>query len=113
MQRDGALLGALFESLVTLSVRTYAEASGARTSHLRTARGDHEVDLVVTRQDGRVLALEVKLAPTADDDDVKHLAWLQARLGDDLLDRVVITTGQVAYRREDGTAVIPAALLGP
>ena len=113
MQRDGALLGALFESLVTLSVRTYAEASGARTSHLRTARGDHEVDLVVTRQDGRVLALEVKLAPTADDDDVKHLAWLQTRLGDDLLDRVVITTGQVAYRREDGTAVIPAALLGP
>ena len=45
--RDGTLLGALFESLVTLGVRTYAEAADAQVSHLRTHRGDHEVDLIV------------------------------------------------------------------
>ena len=112
LPRDGSLLGALFESLVTLSVRTYAEAAGARVSHLRTARGDHEVDLILTRDDGRVLALEVKLAPVPDDTDVRHLRWLKGQLGDDLIGTAVLTTGPAAYRREDGIAVIPAALLG-
>ncbi len=111
--RDGTLLGALFESLVTLCVRTYAEAADAHVSHLRTHRGDHEVDLIVTRDDGRMVALEVKLAPIADDDDVRHLHWLREQLGNDLLDAAVITTGPAAYRRPDGIAVIPAALLGP
>ena len=36
--RDGTLLGALFESLVTLCVRTCACASDAQVSHLRTHR---------------------------------------------------------------------------
>ena len=34
-------------------------------------------------------------------------------IGGDLLDSVVITTGPEAYRRQDGIAVVPAALLGP
>ncbi|SEF08760.1 ATP-binding protein [Jiangella alba] len=113
IRRDGPLLGALFESLVTLSVRVYAQPSRAGVHHLRTMRGDHEVDLIVARDDGRVAALEVKLSPSVDDKDVKHLLWLRERLGDDLLDAAVITTGRAAYRRPDGIAVVPAALLGP
>lgn len=113
LPRDGPLLGALFESLVTLSVRIYAQGAGATVSHLRTSRGEHEIDLIVTRDDGRLLALEVKLAPVVDDCDVKHLRWLRDRVGPDLLDAAVITTGPGAYRRQDGIAVIPAALLGP
>lgn len=111
--RDGTLLGALFESLVTLWVRVFADAAGATVSHLRTRGGQQEVDLIVARGDGRIVALEVKLARTASDDDVKHLRWLKGRLGADLLDAAVITTGEVAYRRSDGIAVIPASLLGP
>lgn len=34
-------------------------------------------------------------------------------IGDDLRDAVVINTGTTAYRRRDGIAVVPAALLGP
>ena len=111
--RVGTLLGALFERLVTLSVRVYADALRASVGHLRTQRGDHEVDLIVTADDGAVLALEVKLGQTPDDRDVRHLHWLRARLGTDLADAAVITTGTSAYRRPDGIAVIPAALLGP
>lgn len=110
--RDGFVLGALFESLLTLSLRVYAQASEARVSHLRTSGGDHEVDLIVERADGRVLAIEVKLARNVSDDDLRHLRWLAERLGDELLDAVVITTGPQAYRRPDGIAVVPAALLG-
>lgn len=111
--RDGLLLGALFESLVTLSVRVYAQAARARVSHLRTRNGDHEVDLIVERRDGRVLAIETKLAATPHEHDVRHLHWLAREIGSDLLDAVVITAGPYAYRRPDGIAVVPASLLGP
>ena len=110
---DGPLLGALFESLVTLSVRVYAQAGGARVSHLRTHGGGHEVDLIVERADGGIVALEVKLASTVDDGDLRHLRWLAERVGPRLLDAAVVTTGREAYRRRDGIGVIPASLLGP
>jgi len=113
VSRDGTLLGHLFEALVTLSVRVYAQAAEAEIKHLRTKGGRHEVDLIVERQDGRVLALEVKLSGTVSDDDVKHLRWLRDRMGRDLVDAAVVTTGSVAFRRADGIGVIPAALLGP
>lgn len=111
--RDGPLFGTLLESLATLCVRVYASRLGLDVSHIRTARGEHEVDLVVHSRDGRMLAFEVKLGATPDDRDVRHLHWLAERVGDDLIDRVVLTTGRRGYRREDGIAVVPLALLGP
>jgi uncharacterized protein len=111
--RDGTLLGALFESLVTQSVRVYAQAAEATVGHLRTHRGDHEVDLIVERDDGRVIAMEVKLSTAPAAHDARHLRWLSDQIGDELLDAVIITTGPEAYRRADGIAVVPAALLGP
>jgi predicted AAA+ superfamily ATPase len=113
MPRDGTLLGHLFESLVTLSVRTYAQAAEARVRHLRLHGGRQEVDLIVERADQRVVAIEVKLSGTVEQDDVKHLLWLREHIGDDLIDSLVIHTGPQAYRRKDGIAVVPAALLGP
>jgi predicted AAA+ superfamily ATPase len=111
--RDGVLLGGLFESLATLTVRVFAQASEASVHHLRTYGGRHEVDLIIERGDGRVLAVEVKLASAVDDDDVAHLHWLGDQIGDRLLDKVVLCTGPAAYRRSDGVAVVPLALLGP
>ena len=109
--RDGTLLGSLFESLVTLSVRTYAQANETRVGHLRTRGGEHEIDLIIERGDGRIVALEVKLSATVDDADTRHLKWLGDRMGPDLLDAAILTTGTEAYRRADGIGVIPAALL--
>jgi hypothetical protein len=111
--RASTAFGALFESLVTLDVRVYAQASEARVYHLRTKGGEHEVDLIVEGLARRVVAIEVKLASTVDDADVRHLRWLREQLGPDLLDAAIVTTGPYAYRRPDGIAVIPAALLGP
>jgi predicted AAA+ superfamily ATPase len=111
--RDGTQLGRLFESLVTLSLRVYAQAAEANVRHLRTKGGRQEIDLIVVRGDQRVLAVEVKLSTTVHDDDVRHLAWLRNRIGDELLDAIVVTTGPQAYRRRDGIGVVPLALLGP
>jgi predicted AAA+ superfamily ATPase len=110
---DEVFVGQLFESLVTLCVRVYAQASEARVRHLRTAGGEREVDLIVERADGRVVAIEVKMGRSIDDRDVRHLHWLAAQLGPNLLDAVVVHSGPDAYRRKDGIAVVPAALLGP
>ena len=110
--RDGTFLGALFESLVTLCVRVCAQTAEAQVHHLRTESGRHEIDLIITRPDQRVVALEVKLAQKVTSRDVKHLLWLKDTIGNDLLDAAVITTGPHAYRRDDGIAVIPASLLG-
>lgn len=110
---DGVLLGALFESLATLSVRVLGQAAEARTSHLRLHGGQREVDLIVERRDGAVLAIEVKLSATVADADVRHLRWLREELSDRVVDAIVITTGPSAYRRADGIGVVPLALLGP
>jgi hypothetical protein len=110
--RDGTLLGALFESLVTMSIKVYAQANEATVHHLRTKDGRHEVDLIVERADHRVVAFEVRLGTTSDAHDTRHLDWLAAELGDELLDSVLVTTGERAYRRQDGVAVVPAVLLG-
>jgi uncharacterized protein len=111
--RDGVLLGGLFESLATLSVRVSAQRNEARVRHLRTFGGEREVDLIVERGDGHVVAVEVKLSRSIDGGDVGHLHWLGERIGGRLLDKVVISTGPNAYRRRDGVAVVPLALLGP
>lgn len=110
---DGVLLGRMFESLAALSVRVFAQAAGARVWHLRTHGGEHEVDLIVERRDGRVVAIEVKLGSAVQDRDVAHLHWLAGRIGDRLLDMAVLHSGSHAYRRHDGVAVIPLELLGP
>jgi predicted AAA+ superfamily ATPase len=109
----GTTVGALFESLVALQLRVFSQAAEASVHHLRTRNGDHEIDFIIQRADHRVIAAEVKLSPEVNDRDVAHLLWLRRALGDDVLDAMVINTGAHAYRRSDGVAVVPLALLGP
>jgi len=111
--RDGTLLGQMFEALVTQSVRVYAQAAEARVYHCRTYDGRRAIDLIIETADQRVIALEVKTSAEVTDSDVSHLLWLREQLGTTLADMLVITTGKHAYRRQDGIAVAPAALLGP
>jgi hypothetical protein len=109
----GTWLGGLFESLACQSIRVYAGLADAETGHLRTKNTDHEIDMIVEGSDRCVVAMEVKLSDTVSDRDVRHLNWLHQQLGDRLVDRVVVNTGPYAYRRKDGVAVVPLALLGP
>jgi predicted AAA+ superfamily ATPase len=107
-----AMAGPFFESLATLSVRVAAQQAEARVGHLRTTNGDHEVDLIVEGRDGQVLGIEVKLSASVSDADVRHLLWLRKRVPE-VIELMVITTGTHAFRRPDGIAVVPLALLGP
>lgn len=106
------MAGPLFESLATLTVRAAAPALQARVGHLRTGNGDREIDLVIEGDDGRVIGVEVKLAAAVTDRDVRHLLWLREQRPQDVVDLVVVTSGTHAYRRPNGVAVVPLALLG-
>ncbi len=106
------MAGPLFESLVTLGVRGLAQSQEARIRHMRLTGGDREIDLIVEGLEGQVLGIEIKLAPDITDLDVRHLVWLREQIPDRVVDLAVITTGTTAYRRADGIAVIPLALLG-
>ncbi|MDR1767948.1 MAG: ATP-binding protein [Propionibacteriaceae bacterium] len=110
---DGTFLGALFESLAAQTVRVLAGAAGAKVSHLRTQGGEREIDMIVERKDGKVLAVEVKLATVVRPADVKSLNWLEEQLPDTVVGKLILNTGQLAYRRPDGVAVVPLAMLGP
>ncbi len=57
--------------------------------------------------------MEVKLTAAPKDDDVRHLRWLRDTVPDRIADLVILTTGERAYRRQDGVAVVPLGLLGP
>ena len=70
-----------------------------------------KVDFVL-QKDSKVIACELKFSPVVDASDGKHLRWFMDKVGADCRDAMIITTGGVAYRRKDGIAVIPAALLG-
>ncbi|HQV58676.1 MAG TPA: AAA family ATPase, partial [Ilumatobacteraceae bacterium] len=103
----------LFESLATLGIRVMAQAAEATVGHLRLNAGEREIDLIVQGVDGQLLGIEVKLAPQIDDSDIRHLKWFRDQLPERVVDLLVVTTGTTAYRRRDGIAVVPLALLGP
>lgn len=109
----GSWLGALFQSLAVQSLRVYAESLGFGIGHLRLHGGEHEVDIILEGENRDVLGIEIKLSPTVSDRDVRHLHWLRQQIGPRMRDAIVVTTGRFAYRREDGIAVIPLALLCP
>lgn len=104
--------GKLFESLAALTVRVIVETHGASVGHLRSYDNREEIDLIIEGDEGQLIGIEVKLSPDFRDHDLRHLKWLRERMPDDVTDLLVISTGERAYRRADGIAVVPLALLG-
>lgn len=110
---DSTLLGNLFESLAALTIRNAPFVADCEVFHFRQHDKPHrEIDFIVDVGDG-IVAFECKLNAAIGDQDVRHLTWLREALGDRFIDGAVINTGPEAYRRSDGIAVVPLALLGP
>jgi uncharacterized protein len=109
---DSPLIGRMFEALAVQSVQTYVQSTFASAAHFREVNGRHEIDMIIQREDGKVLGVEVKLSATPDPSDSKHLKWLKSEIGEHLIDSVVIYAGKYAFRQND-IAYVPLALLGP
>lgn len=118
---DTQTLGMLFENLVVRDIRTFISTYpgiGNNVYYYRDEKG-LEVDIIVECQ-GRWGALEVKLSDTKADDGARNLKALErkvlanpaARNAKPSFLAVIVGKGSLAYMRDDGVAVIPAALLG-
>lgn len=110
-RRDAASLsqfGHLLETFVTGELLKQASwlDDVAACGHWRTYDGD-EVDLIVERGDGRVLAFEVKAAGRVPGRDMRHLAKLRDALGERLLAGIALYAGTRAYRYDDRLYVLP------
>jgi uncharacterized protein len=95
-------LGHLTESFAVAEIRKQLAWSDeiVHIGHWRTHDGD-EVDLILERHDGGVVAIEIKAGPRIREKDVAGLRKLRDALGDSFLEGVVLYTGQYSYTIED------------
>ena len=100
--------GGLLESFVVAEILKGASwlDNPASVSYWRTRDG-LEVDIVVERLDGAVVALEVKSAQRLKDGDLAALRTLRDRLGPDFRAGVVLHTGPRATHPEDRLFTLP------
>lgn len=110
-RRDPASLsqfGRLLESFVVGELTRHASwlDDVAICGHWRTHDGE-EVDLIVERSDGRVLAFEVKAAGRVAGTDLRHLRRLRDVLGERFQFGAILYIGPYAYRAEERLHVLP------
>ena len=113
---DVKTLGLLFESLVIHDLMAYAQASGARVYHYHDS-SDLEVDAIVQADDGRWLAVEVKLGAGGVQDGCQNLLRLESKMTDagnrpPAAKVVVVGFGEPAHLTEDNVQVVPIDTLG-
>jgi hypothetical protein len=101
-------LGHLLETFVVSELTKQASwLDGiAGVGHWRTRDGD-EVDLVVERVDGAVVAFEVKAAQRVDAKELAPLRKLRAALGRAFVAGVALHLGAQSYTAEDRLHVLP------
>jgi hypothetical protein len=112
--RDFETFGFLFESLCTRDLRIYAQSIDGVVFHYRD-KSELEADLIIKLHDGRWAAVEVKLGMKQIDEAADNLLKLSSKVDAEKMNPpsflMVLTGGQVAYRRPDGVLVVPIACL--
>ena len=107
--------GLLFESMVIRDLRVYCDALRARVYKYRDAK-KREADAVIVFEDGTWALVEVKLGGM---EDVEEAAKKLRAIAEDIDTEktgdcaflMVVTKGNIAYRREDGVYVVPLGAL--
>jgi predicted AAA+ superfamily ATPase len=104
--------GRLWENVVVAQLRAVAEATVDRPTltHLRTANGRQEVDLLISDHSGSIVAVEAKLGSTVDASDTKHLRWLRDRVPE-VACGIVVHPGERCVQLGDGIAAVPLAAI--
>ena len=109
-------MGFLFESLVVRDLRVYATPSRAQVWYYRDNTG-LEADAIIERDNGRWIAVEVKLGARWVDSAARALLALRDRVSVEAAERcmalLVVIPDSPTYTREDGVVVTSPAVLGP
>lgn len=116
LRADPRATGFHFEALVIRDLRIFAQPHRGVVDSLRDANGN-EVDAVISTNDNKWAAFEIKLNPRDVDDAASALTRFAAKVdkerhGEPACLGVVTSTGAGGLR-DDGVHVIPIACLGP
>ncbi len=100
--------GHLLETFAVGEILKQASWSDApvTTGHFRTEAGE-EVDLVLERDDGQVIAVEIKAGSRISGEDFRGLRQMKERLGTRLGEAIILHTGEYAYKHDDWVTVLP------
>lgn len=111
---DFNYFGVLFESLCDRDLRIYSEAIDGQVFHYRDSSG-LEADAVISLNDGRWAAIEVKLGSKEIEEAATHLLALKERVNTEKMKEpsflMILTGSEIAYRRDDGVFVVPLGCL--
>lgn len=113
---DLETLGFLFEALCERDLKIYAESFGANIYHYQDYNGK-EIDTVIELNDGRWIAVEIKLGANQIEDTANHLKKIYREMEKDskaILPSVmciICGLSSAAYQREDGIFVVPITAL--
>ena len=107
-----AVGGAFLESFVVAElIRQATSIDEALTfAHFRDRSGV-EVDIIIERPDGSVVAIEVKSARTVNQHDARGLTFLRDRLGERFQCGILFHTGPLTARLGDRVWAVPVASL--
>jgi len=112
--KDFNTFGFLFESLCTRDLRIYSEANSGSVFHYYD-KNNLEADIIVALRDGRWAAIEVKLGNKQIEEAAKNLLKLKEKVNTNKMGEpsflMVLTGGQLAYRRSDGVLIVPIGCL--
>ncbi len=113
---DPNTFGLMFETMAVRDLRVYADAIDGKVYHYRDKNG-LECDAIVHLHNGKYGMIEIKLGgDTLIESGAKTLKALAAKLDTDKMKSpsfmmVLTGTGQYAYMRPDGIAVVPIGCL--
>ncbi len=111
--RNGDLAGRIMDSFVAAQIRPELTLGTfpVEMSHVRQD-GRHEIDIVLERRDGALVAIEVKAGTDVDRNDARHLVWLRDQLNPQTFRAgIVFHTGQLVRRLDDRVWAVPICAL--
>ncbi|HUZ24508.1 MAG TPA: ATP-binding protein [Streptosporangiaceae bacterium] len=104
--------GHLLETFAVGEILKQVSWSDAPVSagYFRTEAGE-EVDLVLERDDGQVIAFEIKAGTRISSEDLRGIRLLKDRLGSRLEEAVILYTGEHAYQHDGYIWILPLSEL--
>lgn len=108
LAEDGALAGMVFETFAAIELRRQiaSQDDAPRQFHYRDRDG-REVDIVLERRDGSVIAIEVKTAASVSAGDFRALRYLRDKLGERFKGGVLLYTGEQTVPFSDRLVAVP------
>ena len=82
-----------------------------RNFHARSTTGHREIDFILERGDGGILAVEVKATAAPSAKDAAHVKWLAEKIGDRFLGGLVLHAGPSTFELGNGVWAVPISSL--